>query len=293
MGQPPLTKPAADGSLYFLTRKLISEPKIVNNARVVVVGCSDAAIALLEALITVPYLYFSYLYLVVPRARERLLTPRGEVGVERRGGRRWRSGEGSESRRWGEGGGESWRCGEGGGESMRWAESGREGEDEEGGRERVCSFFARSCGYTAEELIALGLGSRVRLVESRVVDIDRTAKAVMLPDDSILPYDFLVLAPEFADQSLQPLGPDAVGVSGAFSIVDEEAGDRPLPISPTKCSPSVSSSPSPSPPRPPPLALPLALAFTLTPTPTLTFTLTLTLPRLPSPSPPTSPCLSP
>eukprot|EP00965_Chrysotila_dentata_P101765 3359796-Pleurochrysis_carterae.AAC.1 len=35
----PLTQPA-DKALFFLTRKLISEPKIVNNTRIVVVGTS-------------------------------------------------------------------------------------------------------------------------------------------------------------------------------------------------------------------------------------------------------------
>mmetsp|Transcript_28030 Transcript_28030/g.71900 ORF Transcript_28030/g.71900 Transcript_28030/m.71900 type:complete len:1184 (+) Transcript_28030:552-4103(+) len=170
LGKPPRHAPEADGALYFLTRKLISEPKIVSNARIVVLGCSDAAIALLEALTTVPYLTFNYLYLVGPRARERLVMPRGTVGGS-----------------------------------------------------HALSFFSRSCAYTTEELVALGLGARVRLVDSRVVDIDRQSKYVMLPDDSILPYDYLIIAPEFADQSLQPLGPDAVGVTGAFSIIDEEA----------------------------------------------------------------------
>ena len=44
-----------------------------------------------------------------------------------------------------------------------------------------------------------------------------------LPDDSVLPYDYLVIAPDFADQSLLPLGAEAVGVTGAFSVIDEEA----------------------------------------------------------------------
>lgn len=170
-GKPPRDVLPADGALYFLTRKLISEPKIISNARIVVLGCSDAAIALLEALITVPYLNFNYLYMVVPRAHERLRWPRGAVA----------------------------------------------------GDSPHTPFFARSCSYTTEELLALGLGTRVRLVDSRVVDIDRNSKSVTLPDDSILPYDYLVIAPDFADQSLQPLGADAIGVSGAFSLIDEEA----------------------------------------------------------------------
>ena len=56
-----------------------------------------------------------------------------------------------------------------------------------------------------------------------MVDIDRTAKAIVLPDGSILPYDYLVIAPEFGDQSLEKLGDEARGVRGAFSLFDEDA----------------------------------------------------------------------
>ena len=79
LGLGPRQVVAADASLYFLTRKLLSEPKIVNNARVVVVGASDAAISLLEAIVSVPYLSFSHIYLVAPRAAERLRRPRGDM----------------------------------------------------------------------------------------------------------------------------------------------------------------------------------------------------------------------
>ena len=51
--------------------------------------------------------------------------------------------------------------------------------------------------------------ARVRLVESRLTGIERARKAVVLPDDSILPYDYLVVAPELGDQTLVPLGADA------------------------------------------------------------------------------------
>jgi len=71
-----------DGALFFLTRKLISEPKIVINARIVVVGVSDTALAFLETLLTVPYLTFTNLYLLAPRAAERLRTPRGVLPDE-------------------------------------------------------------------------------------------------------------------------------------------------------------------------------------------------------------------
>ena len=92
----------------------------------------------------------------------------------------------------------------------------------------------------------------MRLVESRLTGIERARKAVVLPDDSILPYathppltltltptltpnpgpnnpnpnpnpipnptpyvsryDYLVVAPELGDQTLVPLGADASAV---------------------------------------------------------------------------------
>ena len=36
-----------------------------------------------------------------------------------------------------------------------------------------------------------------------MVDIDRERKALLLPDESLVPYDHLVLAPELADRSLR------------------------------------------------------------------------------------------
>ena len=81
-----------------------------------------------------PYLYFSYVYLVTPKAAERLRKPRGDMS-------------------------------------------------------RVPMsppLFSRTGGYTAAELKALGIGARVRLVDARMADIDRQAKAVVLPDSSVL-----------------------------------------------------------------------------------------------------------
>jgi len=43
---------------------------------------SDTALAFLEALLTVPYLTFTNLYLLAPFAAERLRTPRGVLPAE-------------------------------------------------------------------------------------------------------------------------------------------------------------------------------------------------------------------
>ena len=159
LGLPERPSEAAVGSLYFLTRKLLSEPKIVNNSRIVVSGASDVALSLIESLLSVPYLHFSYIYLVAPMANQRLTEPRGHASAG-----------------------------------------------------AAAPFFSRSGGYTAAELTALGMGARVRLVDAPMVDIDRSAKAIVLPDGSILPYDYLVVAPELGDQTLVPLGADASAV---------------------------------------------------------------------------------
>ena len=55
-----------------------------------------------------------------------------------------------------------------------------------------------------------------------MVDIDRERKAILLPDDSLVPYDHLVLAPELADRSLSLIG---TGERGAFSLADDDAID--------------------------------------------------------------------
>jgi len=177
LGLPPRHSEPADRPCYFLTRKLLSEPKIVNNSRIVVFGASDAALAFLEGLISVPYLHFSSIVLVAPRAGDRLSVPRGHaVNLE--------------------------------------------------DRRMPTPFFARSGGYTKAELKALGLGARVKLVDSRMVDIDRQAKVIMLPEGSVLPYDYLVIAPEFGDQTLYGIK-EAARLRGAFSLFDENA-DRAL-----------------------------------------------------------------
>ena len=87
------------------------------------------------------------------------------------------------------------------------------------------SFLARTSTYTAAELSKLALGARARVVDARIADIERQRKAVVLPDDSILPYDHLVLAPELGDASFVALGPEAASEAlgvGALSGVGEE-----------------------------------------------------------------------
>ena len=62
--QAAATAAASDSALYALPMRLISEPRLVNNQRIVVVGASDCGIAFLESLLFVPYLQFTNLVLV-------------------------------------------------------------------------------------------------------------------------------------------------------------------------------------------------------------------------------------
>lgn len=52
--------------LHFITHRLLSEPKMCNRSRVVVVGGSDTGVAYLESLIMVPYLHFTNVTLLAP-----------------------------------------------------------------------------------------------------------------------------------------------------------------------------------------------------------------------------------
>jgi hypothetical protein len=50
-----------------------------------------------------------------------------------------------------------------------------------------------STSYTNEELRKLMLESRVRVINGRMIDIDRSDKNIVLHDDTIIPYDTLIL----------------------------------------------------------------------------------------------------
>jgi hypothetical protein len=53
-------------ALCFTTKRLLSEPKIVKNSRIVVVGASDTGISFIEALLSISYLQFTNIVLIAP-----------------------------------------------------------------------------------------------------------------------------------------------------------------------------------------------------------------------------------
>ena len=125
-------------ALHFLTHKLLSEPKIVSHARIVVVGASDCGLSALESLVLMPYMQFTRLTLIAPTGIPSL-----------------------------------------------------------DGSQNPQNFMANSAGgpagYNKREIQQLSFGSLARVVQDRMVDIDREGSALQLEDGSIVPYDFLLI----------------------------------------------------------------------------------------------------
>ncbi len=70
-----------------------------------------------------------------------------------------------------------------------------------------------STSYTNQELKRLMLESRVRVIDARMIDIDRSDKNVILNDQTIVPYDTLVLAMGIQDKTLNNLGYVSRGIA--------------------------------------------------------------------------------
>ncbi|CAK4084155.1 unnamed protein product [Aphanomyces euteiches] len=140
----------ANATLYFFTKRLLSEPKTLVNKRIVVVGASDTGLTLLKRLLNLPYARFTNLTLVSPHATN-LHLPSTQVPP-------------------------------------------------------ALPHFCRPSLLTAMDVSQFGIDLHVRTVVSRVVQIDRTAKAVVLVDNSCLPYDYLVLTTGLVDGTCKKLG---------------------------------------------------------------------------------------
>ncbi len=139
----PLDESEAPFALCFSTKRLLSEPKILKNSRIVVVGASDTGISFVEALLSISYLNFTNITLISPGGLPHHHVP-----------------------------------------------------DKKG------NLKAYSTSYTHEELKKLMLEARIQVIDSRVVDIDRSDKNVILNDSFVVPYDTLVLTMGIQDQTL-------------------------------------------------------------------------------------------
>lgn len=144
---------AADGtdprllshSLFTTTRRLLSEPKVAVNARIVVVGNSDAALGFLSSLLLTPYLLFTNVTVV---AEGGLPSP---ANVQLR------------------------------------------------------NQFLPTSEFSPTALARLGLQLSTRVVDDSVVAMDREQSVLVLSDDSLVPYDFAVLAPDVSETTVRVL----------------------------------------------------------------------------------------
>jgi len=149
----PLDEMESPFALCFSTRRMLSEAKIVKNARIVVVGASDTSISFIEALLSISYLKFTSIILIAP----------------------------------------------GGLPNHHF-------------QERRENLKAYSTSYTREELKKLMLESRVCVINARMVDIDRSDKNIILHDDSVIPYDTLILGMGLQDKTLNSLNYASRGI---------------------------------------------------------------------------------
>lgn len=149
----PLDEIESPFALCFTTRRMLSEAKIVKNARIVVVGASDTSISFIEALLSISYLKFTSIILIAPGG-----LPNHHFN------------------------------------------------------ERCENLKAYSTSYTKEELKKLMLESRVCVINARMVDIDRSDKNIILHDDSVIPYDTLILGMGLQDKTLNSLSYASRGI---------------------------------------------------------------------------------
>lgn len=150
----------ASFALFVVSKKLLSEPKVVVNHRIIVVGASDTAIVCLQRLLSVPYLRFTNITVISPLGLAS--APRSEPNPP--------------------------------------------ADTTTTNANADPLVFARKSLLTEAELRQFSLPTHVRVVESKVMQIDRQAKAVLLLDGSCLPYDYLVVTAGLQDGTCTSLG---------------------------------------------------------------------------------------
>jgi len=67
---------------------------------------------------------------------------------------------------------------------------------------KKANLKAYSTSYTTEECKRLLLESRATVIDSRMTDIDRSDKNIILNDGRVVPYDTLILAMGIQDNTL-------------------------------------------------------------------------------------------
>ena len=159
--------PYADGRespLYFISKRLLTDPKIQVNKRVVVVGGGPSAMPLLEALCFSPKLHMNNLYLIAEQPPKPWIPATDTDNSHDQADY-----------------------------SADITDHGSKG----GARTERHPRLSPVCddAFSTEEVYASGLANRVTLAIGALTDIDRSNKAVVISGDVVLEYDVLVLAP--------------------------------------------------------------------------------------------------
>ena len=90
--------------------------------------------------------------------------------------------------------------------------------------DKRANLKAYSTSYTFDELKKLMLESRVQVLDSRVTDIDRSDKNVVLHDGRVVPYDTLILAMGIQDQTLASLKYTSQGITSDQKKIKQAQG---------------------------------------------------------------------
>uniref|UniRef100_A0A7S3ZDH5 Cilia- and flagella-associated protein 61 N-terminal domain-containing protein n=1 Tax=Lotharella globosa TaxID=91324 RepID=A0A7S3ZDH5_9EUKA len=139
-----LAEEGKDFALYVTSVRLLHEPRVAVNARIVVYGATPCALSFLEQLLLNPGANFRSLTIITP------------CGVE---------------------------------------------EQDSG----MTGFFPKEADYTHRHLDRLAVSARVKVLKSTISAMDCKRKVVVLADDKLVPYDYLVLAPGLQDETLAGL----------------------------------------------------------------------------------------
>ena len=127
-------KEESEFNLMILTKRQLSDIKIANNNRIVVVGASDTGLSFIENLFSIRYLNFYYIYLIAP-----------------------------------------------GGLIYHHIENEKQ------------NLKTSYSSYELKEVKRLMLETRIKIIDSKMTDINRANKFISLEDGSVLYYDYLVM----------------------------------------------------------------------------------------------------
>lgn len=124
----------SDFCLMLTTKRMLSDNKISNNNRIVVVGASDCGISFIESLLSISYINFTHIYLIAP-----------------------------------------------GGLMYHHIETERQ------------NLKISYSSYQIKELKRLMLESRIKIIDSKMKNLNRANKFLLLEDGSVIYYDYLIL----------------------------------------------------------------------------------------------------